>query len=223
MSRSQSSLAHPYADTPSRRRLLASLASLLACCAVAATVGWGPAMEAVARTLRPHQLDDVNYHGAVPAPVLAEAHQRMWIIASASFLVILALAATALLLGRLALRPAPSAVALTRLENGAIVSLVGGLVLGLGPLLLSLAGRLFSIFQDKGIVLVSIGLAGAVGSFILSGIAVRRSTTRPEPVVAHRRALICLVMASLLILAGFFLLAGSAQFIIGFYLHFAGF
>lgn len=220
MSRSQSSLAHPYAGIPMRRRLLASLASLLACCAVAATVGWGPAMEAVARTLRPHQLDDVNYHGAVPAPVLAEAHQRMWIIASVSFLVILALAATALLLGRLALRPAATARALARLENGAIVSLVGGLVIGLGLPYLSLAGGIFSIFGDEGMLLASIGLAGAVGSFILSGIAVRRSTAGPEPGVTHRRAAICLVVASLIILAGFYLLTGGAQFIIGFTLHF---
>lgn len=214
MSRSQSAAA-----TPRRRRLLTSLASLLACCAVAATAAWGPAMAAVAQTLRPHQLDDVSYHGAVPAPVLAEAHQRMWLIASASFLVILALAATALLLGRMALRPAATARALTRLENGAIVSLVSGLVVGLGFPYLPLAGGIFSIFEDKGILLASVGVAGAVGSFILSGIAVRRSTARPEPVVAHRRAAICLLVASLIIPAGFFLLASTAQFIIEFTLH----
>lgn len=219
MSRSQSSLAHPSADAPRRRRLLASLASLLACCTVAATVAFGPAMAAVARTLQPLQRDDVSYHGVAPAPLLAEARLHMWIIASASFLMILALAATALLVGRLALRPAPSARTLARLENGAIVSLVGGLVIGLGFPYLSLAGGIFSIFQDEGILLVSIGLAGAVGSFILSGIAVRRSTAGPVPVVAHRRAAICLVVASLIIPVGFFLLASTAQFIIEFTLH----
>ncbi len=96
-------------------------------------------------------------------------------------------------------------------------------MLGLGPLLLSLTGRLFSIFQDKGILLVSIAMAGAVGSFILSGIAVRRSRARPEPVATHQRAGVCLAVASLIILAGFFLLTGAAQFTVGFYLHFAGF
>ncbi|MGZ3667152.1 MAG: hypothetical protein ACXVDA_22010 [Ktedonobacterales bacterium] len=179
-------------------------------------------MEAVARALRPHQLDGVKLYREAP-PLVAEAHQHMWIIAIASFLAIMALAAMALLLGRRALRPAASARALAWLENGAIMSLVGGLVVGLGFPYLSLAGGIFSIFEDKGFLLTSIGIAGAVGSFILSGIAVRRSTARPEPVATHRRAGVCLVVASLIILAGFFLLTQGAQFIIGFTLHFVGF
>ncbi len=132
MSRSQSGPTHPVADIPKRRRLLASLVSLLACCAVAASVGWGPAMESVARALRPHQLDDVKQYREAP-PLVAEAHQHMWIIAIASFLAILALAATAILMGRRALRPAASARALARLGNGAIASLVGAWCSGSVP------------------------------------------------------------------------------------------
>lgn len=224
MSRSQPDLARPSASMPARRRRLAALAWLLACCAVVASAGWVPAMVAAAHALRPHQLDHAgSYRDAAPA--VAEPKLLMWIIAIASFLVIVALAVMALLVGRRALRMTRASVlSLARLERGAVASLAGGLVIWLVPFFLDAADRYFSLPEGVSVQLASIALAGAVGSFILGGIAVRQVAAGPEQAAAHRRAWytgarICLAVAPVIILTLFLGTAIDAQIIVGFFLH----
>lgn len=225
MSRSQPDLARPSAGMRGRRRRLAARAWLLACCAVAASAGWVPAMVATARDLRPNQLDGTAAHRDPVPGSLDEARLHMWLIVIVSFLVIVALAVMALFVGRRALRmTTASAVSLARLERGAVASLAGGLVIWLVPFFLDAADRYFSLPEEVSVQLASIALAGAVGSFILGGIAVRQVAAGPEQAAAHRRAWytgasICLAVAPVIILTLFLGTAIDAQIIVGFFLH----
>jgi hypothetical protein len=65
-------------------------------------------------------------------------------------------------------------------------------------------------------LLPSVTMAGAVGSFILDGIAVRRATAGPKHTAAQRiAARICLVVAPVIMLAGLVALFLCAQLIVG--------
>jgi hypothetical protein len=224
MALSPSGHAEPFAGGAERQHRLVTLTGLLTCCAVVASAGWGPAMVAVARALRPYQLADIpRYRDEVDAAVAA-AVQHMWIMLLASFLAILTLAGVAMLLGRWSLRTGARARSLVRLEQGAIGSLVGGLALWLGPVLLSSAGGHFYLPANWGYLLTSLPLAGAVGSVMLSGIALGHAGALPEPAIPHRQAWhrgarLCLVVAPVIILAVFFIFSWLAVFTVAFYLH----
>ena len=110
-------LASPVAGAPERRRRLVGWATLLACCTVVASAGWGLAMWTVASALRPAQLKSATYTAQVPAAAAA-ALVQMRIILLATFAAIVVLAALAILVGRRALRVRVSAQALARLGLG---------------------------------------------------------------------------------------------------------
>ncbi|HEV2459912.1 MAG TPA: hypothetical protein VGS80_16260 [Ktedonobacterales bacterium] len=70
-------------------------------------------------------------------------------------------------------------------------------------------------------------MAGALGSLILSGLVVRQAPAGVNQPVARRTrwrigARICLLVAPLLLLAGFLFIAVLAEFIAAFYLHLVG-
>ncbi len=224
MSRPRSGLPNSVTGTPERRRRLEILAWLLACATVVASAAWGPAMAAAARVLRPSQLDTAGYHGQA-TEVVEAARLQMWGIALTSFLVIVGLAWTALVLGCKALRMMASTPPLARVQQWAVWTLLGALMIGLGLFPLSSLARLFHLPSSAVGALAPISLACAVGSFMLSGIVVRLAPARADQVQTpgqprRREALICLLAASLVIVVWFFVYSAVAQFIIGFYLHF---
>ncbi|HEV2459913.1 MAG TPA: hypothetical protein VGS80_16265 [Ktedonobacterales bacterium] len=122
--------ASPLAGAPQRRKRLVRWATLLACCAVVLSAGWGLAMWTVARAARPAQLKSATYTAQVPAAADA-ARMQMQIILLSTFAVILVLAALAILVGRRALRLRVSAQILAQLGTGALWTLLGGLVIGI--------------------------------------------------------------------------------------------
>lgn len=225
MSLAPSGLARPGAGSAERRQRQVTLACLLAGGALVASAAWAPAMLAVAHALRPSQLADIpRYRGDVQSAVDA-ARLRMQIVLLASVLAIVALAALAIVLGRKALRSTASAQTLARLERWAVASLVGGVAIWLVPDLLSATvGGLFTLAANVSTVLAALMLAGAVGSVILSGIALRRTRAASQPTMARPRgwrvgARVCLVVAPLVVLAEVAFVSIVALFIVAFYLR----
>lgn len=215
-------MVRPRSSTP---------ALLLAITAIVACVAWGPAMEAVAQSLRPSQLDDISkYSDAELRAVIEPARLQMWSIAVASFFAIALLAVLAFVLGRRVMRTTANDQTLARLGTWAPWPLVVGLVLVVATVLLGtplvsyVGGKLFYLSAWSSALVASLATAGALGSFILSGVALYRPTAESVGVAAQSpawrgRARVCSVAAPLVVLLGFFLLALLAQFTVGFYLR----
>lgn len=224
-------LASPLAGAPDRRRRLVRWATLLACCAVLISAGWGLAMWMVASALRPAQLNSATYTAQVPVAA-SVARMQMQLILLSTFAVLVVLAALAILVGRRALRLRVSAQVLAQFGTSAVWTLVGGLVVGiLTLLLLYSAATHFDRFPELPFDLLAlpIGLmmAGAMGSLILSGLVVRQTPAGVDQPAAQRTgwrvgARICLLVAPLLLLAGFLFISLLAEFIAAFYLHLVG-
>jgi hypothetical protein len=145
----------------------------------------------------------------------------MWIIVVASFVAILAFAIAAMLLGRRALRQ-PTPQRLRSITRWAYAALLTGLLICIFELL---ANARISLPFWLAQALLIIAAAAVMTSFILSGIAARRTRRQPLQAGGHSRARgfgarTCLALSSLSILFGFALVAFLAQFIVSFYLHF---
>jgi hypothetical protein len=106
--------------------------------------------------------------------------------------------------------------------------LVGGLAFGLIPLVtISFQPNSFSFLPPNTFaVLLSLILAVAIGSVMLSGVALRPPTATPVSTDLEASQLawrattrFCLAAAMIIGVAAFALLAYVAQFIVGFYLH----
>jgi hypothetical protein len=87
--------------------------------------------------------------------------------------------------------------------------------------------RFYFLSADTGVWLVSLILAGVIGSAILAGVSLCRPTsplvsTDPETTrrVWRGKTRLCLGAATIIGLASFALLAYAAQFMVGFYLRF---
>lgn len=172
------------------------------------------------KPLRPYQSAN---DPAFSETVVHETSLHMWLIVIGSFLLIVVLTAMAIRQGRRALRISVNDTSLAQLKKWASGSLLGGLVIGLVPLLLLTGrGRVLILSADLTILFPSNTMAGAVGSFILSGIAARHTRAGFEQTAAWRTMLrvvarICLVVAPIVMLAGFILLALYTQIIAAFY------
>jgi hypothetical protein len=216
------------AHVPTRQRRLEALTLLLTGCAVAASTGWGPFIFAAARDLRPQQLDHVaQYTNTQLQAAVEPARLHLWGIVLVSFAVIVALVGMAILVGRRALHQTEGADALARLGTWALWCLVGGVGMGVGLLVIALSpvGKSFSLPTDMSVLLLSLILAGAVGSVILAALALGRPVWAAvnigmAPRAWRGRVRLCLVGATLMALSAFALLAFAAQFTLGFYLRF---
>src|SRR5262249_10920516 len=159
-----------------------------------------------AQDLRPEQLAHVSQYSDVELrAAVAPARLHLWIIVLVSFSRLVALVGIAILLGRRALPTTAGGGVVARLRAWGFWGLVGGLAIGLGPLFLSLSpmGRLFSFPTDTRVLLMSLTLAGAVGSIILGAIALRRPISAvvnsgTAPRAWRRRARLCLIAATLI-------------------------
>jgi len=231
MSPASSTFPAPVGDTRVGRRRSVTPALLLGLIAVIACVAWGPIVEAVAQHLRPSQLDDISkYSDAELRAVIEPVRRQMWIIAIGSFCVIASLAVLAFVLGRRALRATADDGTAARLGRWALwplfssLGLVAAVFLTGTPFVSSLISNLFFPTTEMTTVALSLATAGALGSFILSGVALGRPRAelaqRDVQSQAWRRgARVCLVAAPLVTLSGFLLLAFFAQFTVGFYLR----
>lgn len=207
-------------QTSRRGRVLVRLSGVTAIAAVVIGLAWGPVMAAIARLLRPAQLNSGHFSYAEVAPLQHDAEQRMWIILIASFLVILALLALAIILGRVALRLVGNDVAVARLRRWggiclaiSLLSLVASILVELLPSILRPAlfyAFIYTINQFLVFILIATSVTGATASFILNGMVVRKA-----PTWAWVRA----GVSALLILLWFWLVAVTSQFIVAFYLH----
>ncbi len=194
-----------------------TLAILLACCAVLASLAWGPAILIVAFALHPSLPG--NQPGVQAA--IDIARQQMWAVVLVSFLALVALVVGALLAGRAAF---PSTTASSRRQaRWAVGCLVGGVVIGVGPYLVASLSRAFYLPLYENFVLIAAAIAGAVASFILSGIALRPAAASGAGMAGSRSAWrvgarICLLVAPLVALAVAAAFALAAQVVVGFYL-----
>ena len=213
------------AGNTSARRSSGILAIFLACSVVVATVCWGPAIVRLAQALRPYQLNNVSeYSDTELRAVVGPARLHLWIVIFASFAAIGALALLAVVLGRRSLRTTGSEAVRSRLGAWATRCLVGGLVIGLGSILLSSVGWFFDLNTSQWVLLMSVAMASALGSVMLSvtalGHPASESARADVRSVAWRRgARIRLLAESLLLLAVFVVIVGTAQFFVGFYLR----
>lgn len=230
--------ASPPAGHP--MRWLAALSALCGGLAVTGSALWTPLMLAMARMFRPPQLDAIPPYRGNIQPFQQAAEERMWVALIVSFLAIIVLAALAILLGRRARRFVGNGVA-PLLDKWAVRCLIVSLVAFGSTLLLSLgsalsAGPLVSfrahvpplMAQVLGVILewspqitlllISVIAAGALGTFILSGIVVRVPRGR-MPTARRWHTRIRLVVSALLLLGWFVITAGAAQFVVAFYLH----
>ncbi|HET8908090.1 MAG TPA: hypothetical protein VFN11_14120 [Ktedonobacterales bacterium] len=208
-------------DTPSRQGVFLTFSVLCASLAVVAGALWPLIMVVVARAVRPPELDGPTFYRGDIAALLYPARVRMAIITGASFLVILALAVVAILLGRrVALLASPQRLEL--IERLAVGSLLGGLLSGIIVYLANVRPVLPTIVVS--LALVSFAAVGIMTSFILSSIVPRRAqgvqSGAAVPVwTRHYWTRLTVVVSLLAILAGFVLVALLAQFVVGFYLH----
>lgn len=207
--------------------------------ALAAATVWLLAMELIGWALRPAELSNFPAYRGDVRPFQEAALARISLIVLVSFLAILALAVAAILLGRRARRLSDNMATLARLEKWAaiclIVSLVGfGIILIFGlsslPAVESFRIRLptainqlldIVLYRSPVIIqaLAAITAAGAMGSFILSGVAVRFAHGQ----AIHRwRTRVSLVVSTLILLGWFAITLLVARFIVGFYLHLVG-
>ncbi len=204
--------------------------------ALAAATVWLLAMELTGSALRPAELSSFPAYRGDVRPFQEAALARISVIVLVSFLAILALALAAILLGRRARRRSDNVAALARLEKWAAICLVVSLV-GFGIILIfSLSSlpavesfrmrlppaisQLINIVFDRSPIiiqaLVAVTAAGAMGSFILSGVAVRFARGQ----AIHRwRTRLSLVVSALILLGWFVITLWVARFIVGFYLH----
>ncbi len=207
--------------------------------ALAAAAVWLLAMEIIASALRPAELSAFPVYPGDVVPFQQAALARMTTIVIVTFLAIMALATVAIVLGRQARRQSGNEAAATWLEKWATVCLIAslaglGLILMLGlssiPPIVSFRLRLppfinqlldIVLYQSRVIIqaLVAITAAGAMGSFILSGVAVRFAHGQ----AIHRwRTRANLVVSALILLGWFAITLLVARFIVGFYLHLVG-
>ncbi len=178
----------------------------------------------VAHAIRPYQFANITaYPRALLLVLAADARQRMWTIVIASFLALLALAAAPIVLNRQALRA-------TRRELAARPIRLGGWATGGTLLAVALGDAVAAVKLDpslsefSALSLAAVAMAGAMAGVILSATALRR-THPPSPDGAQRQrddrqlgARVNLVLASLLLLAGFVVTALVAQFLAAFLL-----
>lgn len=204
--------------------------------ALAASALWLLAMELTASALRPAELSSFPAYRGDIRPFQEAALARISVIVIVSFLAILALAVVAILLGRRAWRSSDNMAALARLEKWAaiclVVSLVGFaiiLIFGLSSLpavgsfrmrLPPAISQLINIIFERSPIIIqalaAVTAASAMGSFILSGVAVRLGNGQ----AIHRwRTRVSLVVSALILLGWFAITAFVARFIVGFYLH----
>jgi hypothetical protein len=192
----------------------------------------------VASALRPAELDEVSQHSDTELHALIEpARQQLWAITLLFFAILVIFTYAAILLGRRALQRSASQRIRTKLNAGALWFLVGGLVFGLVPVVafflvpvvafFALPDWFYSLPPVTAAILVSIILAGTIGSAILGGVALSRPTLAQalsdttSPQRAWRIAMrLCFGAATLIGLAAFALLAYAAQFVLAFYLRF---
>lgn len=197
-------------------------------------------MATLAHMLRPPELNSVpRYYRGDVRPFQQAALTRMTIIVVASYLVIIAFAVIAIFLGRWARRRSGNEGALARLRKWAGICLIVSLVsLGITlifnfiflPAIMSLhmslplfiAQTITTVLDQSTLIveaLIAFMAASAMGSLILSGIAVGH----PHPQTARRwerwRVRISLVVSPLILLLWFALTAFLARFIVAFYLH----
>lgn len=192
-------------------RMMLAFSWALTCCAVVASALWGPVLVAVAEISRPYQLDHPNEY---PDEVYALAHLasvRMWTLLIASFVALLVMAMLAIVMGRKARSTAGNWRAPDRLEVWAAGSLLLGLVFSFATITSRFS---LSIALNRSVAsaasITFFAMAGAMASFILSGIALRKIGTAVPGRASARRALrqygtrISLVVALLVLLAGFY-------------------
>jgi hypothetical protein len=204
--------------------------------ALAATTIWLLAMELTASALRPAELSSFPAYPGDVRPFQEAALARISVIVLVSFLAILALALAAIILGRRARRRSGNVAALARLGKWAAICLAVSLV-GFGSILIfslsslpavesfrmrlpTFVNQLLDIvlYRSPFIIqaLVSVTAASAMGSFILSGVAVRFAHGQ----AIHRwRTRLSLVVSALILLGWFAITLFVARFIVGFYLH----
>ncbi len=201
-------------------RQLATQSSVCASIAVVLGLVWGPIMWIIAFVLRPPHLSSPDYNPRELASLQHDAALQLWIILIASFLLALALAMFAIILGRRTVRFAGSERLAARLGWWGGVSLVISL-LSLGCLLLEYYAP--AIFHSNGsygfvpyiviqlsfVLFIALAVAGALSSFVLNGIAARTSA----------RARIGLVVSALLVLVWFLFVALFAQVIVAVHVH----
>ncbi|MGO8951267.1 MAG: hypothetical protein ACLQUY_27150 [Ktedonobacterales bacterium] len=201
-----------------RRRVRLALTGIVAGCAVLAPVIWQPIMVSIAQTLRPPDKPHVDFH-----TLASEASAHMSIIMAATILAQLALAALAIYLGRGALHVPSDDVLLRRLEKWAIGSLVIGVAVGLGPTLVPWVLRFSTFFQGSE-PLYTVMMAGAMGSFVLSGITIHNvppasfGQAPAQGRVWQYGVRISLAVASLVVIAWFWSVYFVCLFIINFFL-----
>jgi hypothetical protein len=207
-----------------RRSARLVLTGIVAGCAVIAPLIWGPIMLTIAHTLRPPDKPHVDFRA-----LASEASAHMKIILAATILALLALAALSISLGRSALRVASDDVLSRRLEKWAIGSLVMGVAVGFGPTLVSWVLRFSPVFQGS-VALYTVMMAGAMGSFVLSGITIHKVTPASfgqapaQGRVWQYGVRISLAAASLAVIAWFLsvyvlCLFTINFFLVGFFLH----
>jgi hypothetical protein len=214
-------------NIPDRRCGLETVATLLACLAIAGGVAWGPVSAMVAQSLRPARLlQSPLLSDTEVQAVLAPARQQLWLLTVIYFTALVGLAAATILVGRRALEGWVSERQLAHLGAWAGWLLVGGLALGLIPILilLLLPGGSSFLPAVTGPLLISLVLAGAVGSAMLASIALRQPVSTPASIDTETslrawrgKTRFCLGMAILIALAVFALLTWAAQVILGFY------
>lgn len=229
--------------TPGRGQGAFIASAILGGIALAASAPWTLVMVFVARAVRPPELSQFPAYRGDVTPFQQAALARITVIAVVSFVAILALAALAIFLGRRAQRRMANDAALVRVEGWAVVSLIVSLV-GLGAIVLlgfgsSLAAQsgwvrfhlppqvfevLDAILSRAPfilMVLAAVTAASALASFMLSGVAVRKTHGHAQAVSRLRRwrAHISLVVSALILLVWFAFTALAARFIVAFYLH----
>jgi hypothetical protein len=179
----------------------------------------------VAHAIRPAQLTNITaYPRTLLEAVAADARQRIWTIVIATFLALLALATAAIVLNRGAARVARGEPAgrFGTLGWWATGGMLFALVLAVA-LTIVLAGP--SLSEEGAVSLYVFAMAGAMAGVILGATAVHRAVT-PSPGDAPERrrklrqlgARVGLVLAALLLLAGFVVTALAAQFLAAFLL-----
>jgi hypothetical protein len=200
---------------------------------VLATVGgilWGPVILTAATALRPIELSQASQPSdAELHALIAPALQQLRIIIGLYFAALAVLVLGAILAGRRAAKGRMSERLFVRLGFWALWLFVGGILLGMVPLLMTaiLPSRFSFLPAQTAAVLISIILAGALDCVILLGVALFRPTFIPAPTQAKPSSRawrvgmrFCLGAALLVGLAAFLLLAYAAQFIVAFYLRF---
>ena len=181
-------------------------------------------MLVVAHAIRPVQFDNIT---AYPHPLLlalaADARQRMWTIVIASFLALLALAAVAIIFNRRALRVIRWELATRPIRLGSWAT--GGMLLAVALADVVAVVKLDPPLSEfSALSLAVLTMSGAMAGVILSATALRRTRTPSPGGVPRRRNLrqlgarVGLVLALLLLVAGFVVAALAAQFLAAFLL-----